>query len=70
LKVVTLPFKNLPHPGDESDRGVQISRWLKTQGLNIGKDFTWRVDQNNRELQFMFNGDAEAWATMLTIKEL
>lgn len=70
MKVVTLPFKNLPHSGDESDRGVQISRWLKTQGLNIGKDFTWRVDQNNRELQFMFNGDAEAWATLISMRDL
>jgi hypothetical protein len=47
-----------------------ISRWLKEQGLTMGKDYTWRVDQNRRELQFMFNGDAEAWATLITMRDL
>jgi hypothetical protein len=70
MQLITLPFKNLPGPGDESDRGVQISRWLKSQGLIIGKDYTWRVDQDKKELQFMFNGNAEAWATLITMRDL
>ena len=68
--MISLPFKNLPHPGDESDRGVQISRWLKEQGLIMGKDFTWRVNLADRELQFMFNGNAEAWATLISMRDL
>jgi hypothetical protein len=47
-----------------------ISRWLKEQGIIMGRDYTWRVNHIQRELQFMFNGEAEAWATMLTMKEL
>lgn len=71
MKVVTLPFRiDNQTPGGEAERGVVISRWLKEQGLKMGKDYTWKVDQNSRELQFMFNGDAESWATMLTMKEL
>ncbi len=71
MQIVTLPFReNNDMPGSEADRGVVISRWLKTQGLIMGRDYTWKVDQNARVLQFMFNGDAEAWATMLTMKEL
>lgn len=69
MKIVTLPFRE-GTPESESHRGVMISRWLKEQGIIMGRDYTWRVDQNARELQFMFNGDAEAWATMLTMKEL
>jgi hypothetical protein len=69
MKIVTLPFRE-GSSEQESHRGVMISRWLKEQGIVMGKDYTWRVNQNARELQFMFNGDAEAWATMLTIKEL
>ena len=69
MKIVTLPFRE-GSPEQESHRGVMISRWLKEQGVIMGRDYTWRVDQSNRELQFMFNGDAEAWATMLTMKEL
>jgi hypothetical protein len=69
MKIVTLPFRE-GSSEQESHRGVMISRWLKEQGIIMGKDYTWRVNQNARELQFMFNGDAEAWATMLTIKEL
>jgi hypothetical protein len=69
MKIVTLPFREGTSE-QESHRGVMISRWLKEQGIIMGKDYTWRVDQHARELQFMFNGDAESWATMLTIKEL
>ena len=70
MQIVTLPFKPNKEPGGESSRGVMISRWLKEQGLVMGKDFTWRVDHIQRELQFMFNGDAEQWATLITMKEL
>jgi hypothetical protein len=70
MQIVTLPFKENLMLGGEPDRGVQISRWLKEQGLVMGKDFTWRVDQNKRELQFMFNGDAEQWATLITMRDL
>lgn len=69
MKIVTLPFREGTSE-TETHRGVVISRWLKEQGIIMGRDYTWRVDQSNRELQFMFNGDAEAWATMLTMKEL
>jgi hypothetical protein len=70
MQIVTLPFREGTFTAQETHRGVTISRWLKEQGVIMGRDYTWRVDQNNRELQFMFNGDAEAWATMLTMKEL
>ena len=69
MKTVTLAFRE-GSPEQETHRGVTISRWLKEQGLTMGRDYTWRVDQQARELQFMFNGDAEAWATMLSMKEL
>ena len=69
MKIVTLPFKDgvAEH---ETHRGVTISRWLKEQGLTIGKDFTWRVSMTKCELEFMFNGDAEAWATLITMRDL
>lgn len=69
MKIITLPFRE-GSSEQESHRGVMISRWLKEQGIVMGKDFTWRIDHIQREIQFMFNGDAEAWATMLTMKEL
>jgi hypothetical protein len=69
LQIVTLPFKSGTSE-QESHRGVMISRWLKEQGLNMGRDYTWRVDQSKKELQFMFNGDAEAWATLITMRDL
>ena len=69
MKIVTLPVREGTSE-QESHRGVMISRWLKEQGVVMGRDYTWRVDQNARELQFMFNGEAESWATMLTMKEL
>ena len=69
MKIVTLPFRE-GSAEQESHRGVTISRWLKEQGVIMGRDYTWRVDQNNRDQQFMFNGGAETWATMLTMKEL
>ena len=47
-----------------------ISRRLKEMGLTMGRDYTWMVNPTDRELVFMFNGDSEAWATMLTMAEL
>ena len=69
LKVVTLPFKN-GIAEQETKRGVDISRWLKSQGLIMGRDYTWKVNMIERELQFMFNGDAEAWATLISMRDL
>jgi fatty acid desaturase len=69
MKIVTLPFRE-GNSEQESHRGVMISRWLKEQGLQMGRDYTWKIDHIKREIEFMFNGDAEAWATMLTMKEL
>ena len=36
----------------------------------MGKDYTWRIDHIKREIEFMFNGDAEAWATLITMRDL
>jgi len=69
MKIVRLPFK-VTEQYPETERGVKISRWLKEQGLLMGRDYTWMVSTKDRELHFIFNGDAEAWATMLTMKEL
>jgi hypothetical protein len=69
MKIVTLPFREGTSE-QESHRGVTISRWLKEQGVIMGRDYTWRVDQNRQELQFMFNGQAESWATLITLKDL
>lgn len=68
MKIVRLAFKDDQH--NETERGVMISRWLKENGLKMGKDYTWMVSTATRELHFMFNGEAEAWATMLTMKEI
>ena len=54
----------------ETHRGVTISRWLKEQGLKMGQDYTWKIEQGSREIHFMFNSEAEAWATLLTMKEV
>jgi hypothetical protein len=68
MKMVRLPFKR--DQKEETERGVLISRWLKEQGLKMSKDYTWMVNTKERELNFMFNGEAESWATMLVMKEL
>jgi hypothetical protein len=68
MQQVRLTWKDDQHK--ESERGVRISRYLKEVGLLIGRDYTWRLDVEKKEIVFMFNGDAESWATMLSIKEL
>lgn len=69
MQQIRLPFKDGTAEA-ETHRGVMISRWLKEQGLKIGKDYTWMVRQSDRELIFMFNGEAEAWATLITMRDL
>lgn len=69
MKIVTLPFKDGIAEA-ETKRGVDISRWLKSQGLTMGRDYTWKVNMAERELQFMFNSDAEAWATLISMRDL
>lgn len=68
MQLVKLPFKE-PQM-DESQRGINISRFLKEQGLVMNRDFTWAVRPIERELHFYFAQDAESWATMLTMREL
>ena len=68
MKMIVLPWRN--DQKEETERGVRISRWLKEQGLTMSKDYTWMVDTTSREIRFMFNSDAESWATLLGIKEL
>ena len=67
MKAVKLQFKG--EQRHETERGVTISRWLKSEGLVMGKDYTWMVNTASRELVFMFNGDAESWATLLVLRE-
>ena len=43
MKIVTLPFKD-GIAEEETKRGVDISRWLKSQGLTMGRDYTWKVN--------------------------
>lgn len=69
MKIVTLPFRN-GTAEQETHRGVTISRWLKDQGLRMGKDYTWKVNLADKELQFMFNGEAESWATLISMRDL
>jgi len=68
VQQIRLPWKE--EQQKESERGVRISRYLKEVGLHMGRDYTWLLDTHKKEIVFMFNGDAEAWATMLSIKEL
>lgn len=68
MQQIRLPWKDDQHK--ESERGVRISRFLKESGLAMGRDYTWLLDSNKREIVFMFNGPSETWATMLSIKEL
>lgn len=69
MKIVRLPFKDAEqYP--ETQRGIEISRWLKSQGLTIGRDYTWMVSTKDRELHFLFNGEAEAWATLISMRDL
>ena len=69
MQKVTLPFRNGTSE-QETHRGVMISRRLKEMGLTMGRDYTWMVSQADRELVFMFNGDAEAWATLVSMRDL
>ena len=68
MQLVRLPFKD--RQSNETQRGLSISRWLKDQGLQMGRDYTWMVSTKEQELHFMFNGEAEQWATLITMKEL
>ena len=68
MQLVRLPFKD--RQADETHRGIEISRWLKEQGLKMGRDYTWMLSTKDQELHFMFDGDAEQWATMITMRNL
>mgnify|MGYP006301574771 CR=1 FL=1 len=67
MQQVRLAFKK--DQREESERGVRISRYLKEMGLVMGRDYTWLLDTNRKEIVFMFNSEAESWATMLTMRE-
>ena len=68
MKQVCLEWKS--DQREESERGVRISRYLKEHGLQMGRDYTWRLDAGKREIVFMFNDESQAWTSMLTMMEL
>jgi len=68
MEQVRLAWKNEQQV--ESQRGIRISRFLKEHELVIGRDYTWRLDTTQKEIVFMFDNNAQMWASMISMKEL
>ena len=69
---VTLPFprgNEFRRLYEASEFAIEIKYWLEKQGLELHKDFNWRVDPDAREITFTFTKEQDdSWASLLALK--
>lgn len=47
---------------------LEMSNWLKEQGLVWGKDYDWHIDRIRNETKFRFHNAATVYATMFSLR--
>ena len=52
--------------GWRAQKGVELSHWCRTQGLNLGIDYEWRFQHEINQLWFSFQDPA--WASLFALK--
>jgi hypothetical protein len=60
-----LDFMKLHHA---SNHAIQLAEWCKDQGLVMGLDFEWAVQQIDEYLSFKFMNKGEKYSTMFALK--
>jgi len=60
-----LDFMKLHHA---SNHAIQLAEWCKDQGLVMGLDFEWAVQQGDELLSFKFMNKGEKYSTMFALK--
>jgi hypothetical protein len=51
-----------------SNHAIQLAEWCKDQGLVMGLDFEWAVQQGDELLSFKFMNKGEKYSTMFALK--
>lgn len=72
-RIVEIPFEriqcdNWQSTWKASEYGIDLVRWLKSEGLIMYRDFEWRVDTTNKLLEFKFFETAGYTPTMFALK--
>lgn len=67
MKVIVVPWTEA-RAYDQSNMALEMSRWLKEQGLRHNLDFDWYFEPNFRQTKFRFHGDSEYMATMFALR--
>ena len=60
-----LDFMKLYHA---SNHAIELAEWCKDQGLIMGLDFEWSVQQAEEKLVFKFMNKGEKYSTMFALK--
>jgi hypothetical protein len=67
MKVIVVPWTEA-RAYDQSVKALEMSSWLKEQGLKHNLDFDWYFEPNFRQTKFRFHGDSEYMATMFALR--
>ena len=70
MKTVSIMPKSLERVTiwDASERGIDMSRWCKEQGLVAGRDFEWAYNPQDYTVNFTFYGESESFASLFALK--
>lgn len=60
-----LNFMKLHHA---SNHAIQLAEWCKDQGLIMGLDFEWMVQQAEETIMFKFINRGEKYSTMFALR--
>jgi hypothetical protein len=67
VKLIKIPKQNMSNSTTYAS-AISMSMWCTDQGLTNGKDYTWHIETQSKEIHFLFNDDQEAFSTMFAIK--
>lgn len=68
MKTISVPWIADDRPGVRSQRALEMSHWLKDQGLKHGVDFDWYYEPQFQSTRFRFYNENESMATMFALR--
>ena len=65
MKRVEIPWRD---QRDGATFSIELSRWLKEQGLVDRRDYNWQFKPSEQVTVFYFEDHCESYATLFTLK--
>lgn len=65
---IKIPLSHTKMVSGGANFGIELSRWLQSQGLVREKDYTWSLGIDLKTVTFIFVAGQETYASLLALK--